>query len=161
MRTRIDLHKPASRTETLLVLLTPSLAQLEDFHAHGFVQTVRQHGLPVDLLLAQPEAHQLMDNTLVHAMHTQLVQPAQMQGYHKIWLVGVSLGAFNALYYAATHAAQLAGMYLIAPYPGTGDVLAEINQADGAMAWFRGQSMQPEHERIWWAWLGRQALDGQ
>jgi pimeloyl-ACP methyl ester carboxylesterase len=75
----------------------------------------------------------------------------------QIWLAGISLGAFNALHYAAAHASHLAGLQLIAPYPGTGDVLAEINAAGGPGAWAQSAASVHNDERSWWRWLCQQA----
>lgn len=157
MRTRTELHTAAKRSETLLVLLPPSLSSIDDFYDHGFVNAVRQRHLPVDLLLADVTAQHVLDSTVVSALHTEVVQPAQADGYRSIWLAGISMGAFSALHYVAHHADHLAGVYLLAPYPGTGDVLAEIRAAGGAAVWCQHQTSTVD-ERIWWQWLGRKSL---
>jgi pimeloyl-ACP methyl ester carboxylesterase len=78
------------------------------------------------------------------------------------------MGAFSALNYAAKHADQIAGLYLMAPYPGTADVLAEIRAAGGAATWCQnspdhqdGFVDEPEDERLWWRWLGRESIQGE
>ena len=62
--------------------------------------------------------------------------------------------------YAARHADRLAGLFLLAPYPGTGDVLAEIRAAGGAAAWCQ-QPGSTLDERAWWQWLGQESLKAQ
>ena len=135
MRTRTDLHSTTQRSDTLLVLLPPALANIDDFEAQGFVSAVRQRQLPVDLLLADVTAQHVLDHRVVAALAEQVLQPARANGYRSIWLAGISMGAFNALHCAAHHADELAGLYLIAPYPGTADVVAEIRAAGGAARW--------------------------
>ncbi|WP_037472810.1 alpha/beta fold hydrolase [Simplicispira psychrophila] len=160
MRTRTDLYAVPQRSETLLVLLPPALSSIDDFDAQGFVSAVRQRDLPVDLLLADVTAQQVLNSSVVSKLHSEVLQPARANGYRAIWLAGISLGAFNALYCAASHADQLAGLYLMAPYTGTGDVLAEIRAAGGAAQWCQ---KQPSHqdERTWWQWLGQESLKAQ
>jgi pimeloyl-ACP methyl ester carboxylesterase len=119
MRTRTELHAAPQRSGTLLVLLPPSLSSIDDFYSQGFVDAVRQRHLPVDLLLADVTAQHVIDGTVVAALHTGVLQPARANGYRSVWLAGISMGAFSALYYAAHHADHLAGLYLLAPYPGT------------------------------------------
>ena len=157
MRTLAELYTAGQRSETLLVLLPPSLASIEDFYEQGFVDAVRQRQLPVDLLLADVTAQHVIDNTAVPTLHTKVVQPARAEGYRSIWFAGISMGAFSALHYVAHHGDHLAGLYLIAPYPGTGDVLAEIRAAGGAALWCQQQTSTLD-ERAWWQWLGRESL---
>lgn len=161
MQVIIDKFMGPGRAETLLVLLPPAQAQLADLQTHGFVAAVRERALAVDLLLANVNHQHVMSNTTATSLHEQVVRPALADGYRHIWLAGISLGAFNALHYAAVHARHLAGIALIAPYPGTGDVLAEINAAGGPMAWVRRPAADHHDERAWWCWLGQQALAGQ
>lgn len=150
-----------ARNTTLLVLLPPSLSRLEDFHTQGFVDAVRKRELPVDLLLADITAQHVMDRSVVGALHTQVVQPARAKGYSAIWLAGISMGAFCALHYAAEHADQLTGLCLLAPYPGTADVLAEIRAAGGAATWAEQHTGPATDERAWWLWLAQQSQQGQ
>jgi pimeloyl-ACP methyl ester carboxylesterase len=160
MRTRTELHTAAQRSETLLVLLPPSLSSINDFYEQGFVDAVRQRQLPVDLLLADITAQHVLDNIVAATLYTEVLQPARAEGYRAIWLAGISMGGFSALHCAAQHAHHLAGLYLMAPYPGTGDVLAEIRAAGGAAAWCQQQTSALD-ERTWWHWLGQQSLRAQ
>lgn len=160
MRTRTEWHIADQRSETLLVLLPPSLSSIDDFYEQGFVDAVRQRQLPVDLLLADVTAQHVVDNTVVCTLLAQVLQPARTAGYRAIWLAGISMGAFAALHCAAHHADQLAGLYLLAPYPGTGDVLAEIRAAGGAARWCQ-YPCSAQDERAWWQWLGRESLKAQ
>jgi hypothetical protein len=160
VRLRTELASAPTRSDTLLVLLPPALASIDDFYTQGFVDAVRLRLLPVDLLLADTCGQQVLDKTVVSALHNQVILPAQGHGYCSIWLVGISLGAFSALHYAAKHANHpansLKGFCLLSPYPGTNDVLAEIRAAGGAVAWSQGQPSR-EDERDWWHWLAQQS----
>jgi pimeloyl-ACP methyl ester carboxylesterase len=156
-----DRCSSAGRAETLLVLLPPAESRLEDFHTQGFVSAVRDRGIQVDLLLAAVTYQHVTGRTAMVALQEHVVQPARAAGYRDIWLAGISLGAFNALHYAAECADQLAGLVLLAPYPGTGDILAEIVQAGGPAAWSRTALADQGDERTWWRWLCRQADCGQ
>jgi pimeloyl-ACP methyl ester carboxylesterase len=138
-----------------LVLLPPAKASLEDMLAQGMVAAVRAHGLAVDIVLADVGYQQVMAGTVAHCLQ-QLIAPARAQGYRAIWLAGISLGAFNALHYAAVHGGELAGLCLLAPYPGTADILQEIHQAGGPQDW-AAATTNVQDERRWWHWLATQA----
>lgn len=157
MQLRTELHTAGTRSPTLLVLLPPSLSQLEDFYQHGFVDALRQRPVAADLWLADVTGQHVLDRTVVSALHTGVVLPARALGYRSIWFAGISMGGFCALHYAAQHAAELAGLCLLAPYPGTGDVLAEIRAAGGAAQWAQSASDPQRDERAWWSWLCGQA----
>ena len=161
MRILTDLFDNSRRAETLVVLLPPSGARIEDFYTQGFVDAVRQRDIPIDLMLAEVTYRHVMEKTVASALHEHVVQPAQAAGYRNIWLAGISLGAFNALHYASKHASHLAGIHLISPYPGTGDIIAEIIGGSGTTAWVRASPSNQEDERAWWHWLCREADQGQ
>lgn len=163
MRLRTELFAGPARSDTLLVLLPPALASIDDFYSQGFVDALRQRKVPVDLLLADTSGQHVLDKTVVEQLHRQVVQPAWDCGYRAIWLAGISLGAFSALHYAAHHADLLTGLYLLSPYPGTGDVLDEIRTAGGAGPWSQLQPAGIEartDERAWWHWLAQQSAQG-
>lgn len=142
-----------SRPDTLLVLLPPAEAVIEDFQAQGFIAALRKRVLPVDAHLVEMTYQHVMGKTVAETLHAHVMQPALASGYRNIWLAGISLGAYNALHYAAEHAQFLAGMYLMAPYPGTADVLSEISASGGAAAWCKASPADHRDERAWWHWL--------
>jgi pimeloyl-ACP methyl ester carboxylesterase len=94
------------------------------------------------------------------ALGEGVIGPARAAGYREVWLAGISLGAFNALHYAVDHPGDLAGIVLLAPYPGAGDVVAEMALAGGPIAWARTAPGQAEDERKWWRWLCQQSMTG-
>lgn len=160
MQVLTDAFDGPARPDTLLVLLPPAQAKLEDFYAQGFVAAVRRNGIPVDIALAEVTYQHVMANSVVSALRQHVVQPARDAGYRRIWLAGISLGAFSALRYAAEVPGDLAGVHLIAPYPGTADILAEIVAAGGPAAWARTPQSEGDDERVWWRWLCREARSG-
>lgn len=153
-----DCLAPASTR--LLVLLTPAQAVPHDYLTQGFVAELRGRRIDTDLWLPALDASHVMAGTVVTALDTHVLAPARAAGYREIWLGGISLGAFCALLYAAEREAELAGLCLIAPYPGTGDVLAEIRAAGGARAWAASPAAAGGHERSFWRWLARGPASG-
>ncbi len=149
----IDRLAGPQRPQTLLVLLPPAEAQAEDFFRQGFVADVRERALGVDLGLVDIDYQHVMAGTVVSSLRQQVLLPAQAAGYRRIWVSGISLGAFNTLYLAAACPGELAGIHLMAPYPGTRDILAEINAAGGPAAWAATPQSAQGHERVWWRWL--------
>lgn len=147
----------ATRAASLLIFLAPAQSTPQDLIEQGFVAAVRERQLDVDLLLPEVGYAQLMAGTVASDLHTGCIAPALAAGYRHIWLAGISLGAFNALHCAATDAAALTGLVLIAPYPGTADILNEIRAAGGPAAWAAHPDSSDDDERRWWKWLGQRA----
>ncbi len=156
MRVLTELRGASESSATLLVLLPPALATVDDYYAQGFVQAWRERAVHADLQLADLGGQQVLDKTAVADLHAHVVEPALAQGYRSIWFAGISLGAYSALLYAAAHVPSLqfnlAGLYLMSPYPGTNDILAEIRAAGSLADWSR-RHPSCEDERAWWHWL--------
>ncbi|PAS97617.1 MAG: alpha/beta hydrolase [Candidatus Dactylopiibacterium carminicum] len=144
---------PAGR---LLILLPPAQARPQDYVDQGFIAAVRQRGIATDVWLPGIDQTHVMARTVVDTLAAEVLVPAQAAGYREIWLAGISLGAFNGLLCASAHAAQLAGLCLLAPYPGTGDILKEIHTAGGPQAWAQTPAAQLGDERVFWRWLVEQ-----
>ncbi|TDR77795.1 alpha/beta hydrolase [Paludibacterium purpuratum] len=161
MRVIHDLAHPGQRATQLLVLLPPAKARLEDLIEQGFVAAVRARQLPLDIALAEVGYQQVMAQSVASDLRRQLIAPAKALGYTGIWLAGISLGGFNALDYAASHADDLTGIKLIAPYPGTADILNELAAAGGPEAWARDPDGSRADERRWWHWLWRESQRGE
>lgn len=160
MRMLTDLFDRTIHQETLLVLLPPAESKIEDFIAQGFIAAVRSRKIQVDIVLAEVTYMHVMSKTTISALHKYVIQPALVSGYKKVWFAGISLGAFNALYYASEYSEHLSGIYLIAPYPGTNDILNEITEAGGALKWTSSNSANQKDERAWWHWIARESVKG-
>jgi pimeloyl-ACP methyl ester carboxylesterase len=166
MRTLPDLAGaggPGLRAPTLLVLLPPAAARLEEFQEQGFHAAVRRRGIEADILVADAGMEAHADGGIAEAIERLALEPARARGARAIWLAGISLGAYNALHYLSRHAGRVSGACLLAPYPGTGDVLAEIEAHGGPAAWSRARPAGGEtagDDRAWWRWLCRECQAG-
>ena len=158
------------RAPVLVVLLPGAYSLPGEFISEGFVDALRLSGRAsaastgpaVDLLLADAHLGYVRNRSLFDRLHVDIVQPARAQGYRQIWLVGISLGGFAALAYAAQHPGQVSGVLALAPYLGPPELLQQIEAAGGAAAWRRqrppvmpaGHPLPPSspEEALWLAW---------
>ncbi len=160
MRHLTDLANPGHHAQTLVILLPGAYQQPEDFVREGFVSAVCQRQLPLDLAMVELSFAHIADQSALPDIHTSLIQPAQAAGYQHIWLAGISIGGYVAMAYADRYPSQLAGMCLIAPYPGNRMTTGEISYAGGIQAWMPDSVPEADTERRNWYWLKTHAKTG-
>lgn len=153
MRHLTDLAQPGQQADTLVILLPGAYQQPEDFIEQGFVQAVRKRRLAIDLIMAELLFSQIADQSALPEIYNSLIKPAQAAGYKNIWLAGISIGAYVAMAYAGRYPDQLAGLLLLAPYPGNRMTTGEIAFAGGIKAWTPDAIPDEDTERGNWYWL--------
>ncbi len=153
MRILIDDAACEPSPEVLVVLLTGTFSEPEDFHREGFVTALRERGVHAELALVGTPPAMVADGTIADALHEAVVAPGRARARSRVWLAGISLGGLAALACASRHEADLAGLVLLAPYPGSRDMIREIDAAGGLALWRPEPGARPDAERDAWAWL--------
>ena len=125
---------------------------LADSHA-GALADSHAGALAVDIIAVHAELELYLDGEIAPALHRAIVEPALVQGYARIWLLGISLGGMGALLYASAHAAQVEGLILLAPFLGTRGTIAEIAKKGGLAAWSPAGSIATDQEQRMLVWL--------
>ncbi|MDB5887378.1 MAG: tannase/feruloyl esterase family alpha/beta hydrolase [Rhodocyclales bacterium] len=148
-----DYHDGEERAKRLIVMLPGIYDKAGDFIGEGFVADLHARGIDADVLM--PEAHYAYYEArdIDARLEADIFARARTQGYKEIWIVGVSLGGLGSLLYSAKYPGTVAGILLIAPFPGTDSVLAEIRQAGGLLAWARTPLASGGNERHALRWL--------
>lgn len=144
---------------TCMVCLPGAYHAPEDFLTAGFHTRATQRAIPLDLVFVDAELKHLGDRGFRDELQREVLQPARASGHRSIWLLGISLGGFMALDYAATHPGELAGLCLLAPYLGNRMVTGEIARASGLRAWQPGELAEFDEERRIWRFIQRQPAD--
>ena len=163
-RVPMDVLRPAGgpcngAAPVLLVMLPGAYSRPPEFVDEGFVPDVRRRGLAVDIAIADSHLGYFNERSILTRLREDVVLPARAQGY-RVWLVGISLGGFAALGYAAHHPDEVDGLVVLAPYLGRRQLLMEIDAAGGPMAWRSAPHAPPtedEPERLVWEWLTARA----
>lgn len=153
MRHLTQLAQHEKRADTLVILLPGAYHQPEDFIKQGFVNAVRERELSIDLILPELTFSHIADRTALTELHNDVIQPALGAGYKNIWLAGISIGGYVAIAYANRYPAQLAGLLLLAPYPGNRMTTAEIALEGGVQTWMPELIAAEDTERGNWNWL--------
>ncbi len=129
----------AGPAPVLLVLLPGAYSAPLDFIAEGFVQLLQDSGIKADAVVADAHLGYFANRSVLQRLREDVVGPSRARGYAQVWLIGISLGGFGALAYAATHdgspQTRVDGVLALAPYLGETALLNEIEQAGGLAAW--------------------------
>ena len=143
----------ARANSTLAVMLPGINDSAQDFVRRGFVEALRSRNLPVDAVTVEAHFGYYSERIFVRHLSEDIILPARERGYDKIWLVGISLGGSGSLLYAREHAADLAGIVVLAPFLGTREVIAEVTRAGGLKAWRPGELHPEDDQRRLLTWL--------
>ena len=156
--------------DTLVVMLPGAYSLPQEFVEAGYVRALRERGVAADVVI--PDAHlgYYNDRSVLRRLRDDVLAPARAAGYRRVWLVGISLGGFGALLYAATYGGDPAigvdGVLAVAPYLGSRGLHDEMLAAGGPASWVAADAAtaprpmqdgagQDEVERALWRWLVR------
>jgi pimeloyl-ACP methyl ester carboxylesterase len=156
MRTIANRASATGQARCLLVLMPGIGDSAEDFADHGFIDAVRQRQLPVDIISTNATLGYYAKRTLHDRIEADVLAPARKAGYEQIWFGGISMGGLGSLLIAERHAAELAGIILLAPYLGEDEVIDEVAKAGGLARWQPpATSSADDYQRGVWRWLKR------
>jgi pimeloyl-ACP methyl ester carboxylesterase len=141
---------PADR---LVVLLTGTYSEPGDFGRDGFPAAARERGIDAPIAMIGTRAAEVADGFILERLRDEVIEPARAHATRHLWLGGISLGALAALACAARHEADIEGVVLLSPYPGTREVQREIDAAGGLAKWRPPSGTQGDVEREAWSWL--------
>jgi pimeloyl-ACP methyl ester carboxylesterase len=143
----------ADRPARCLLILLPGLGDSAgDFADHGFIAALRKRNLSVDSISANATLGYYARETLIERLETDVLAPARKVGYEQIWVAGISLGGMGSVLLAESHASELTGLILIAPYLGDDKILDEIESSGGVAHWKAGKATG-DYRREMWRWL--------
>jgi pimeloyl-ACP methyl ester carboxylesterase len=140
--------------QTHAVLLSGGFITIEQFEAHGFIEALHARHPDCGLSIAEVRMAYFADASIGERVHA-VVDAARREGARRVWLAGISLGGLAALSHAARDA-DIAGVALFSPYPGTRPMLQAIEAAGGLAAWAAAASATDVEQEAW-LWLARRA----
>lgn len=152
-----DFASPGQRADVLMLLLPGACHGPRDFIEAGFVSSVRERGLSMDIVMAVLAFEHVADASAADQLHADLLAPVRAD-YREIWLAGISIGGYVAMACAQRHADIADGLLLIAPYPGNRMTTNEIRAAGGLAAWSPAHVAEDDTERCNWRWLKTRSM---
>lgn len=154
-------NESAVSSHCLFVFLPGRWDTHTDFLTEGFVASVREHRLPVDMLAANLHIGYYKAGSALERLHDDVIVPSQQRGYSDIWLVGVSVGGMGSLSFEARYPHVISGIVLLGPYLGDVGLAHEIEKAGGILAWNPKNVPYSDYQRRLWEWIQRYATSSE
>ena len=154
----IQTADPNERNDTLVIMLPGRGDRADTFINEGFQEQGSLLGF--DTVAVDAHFGYYMKRSLLPRLHEDIVLPARAAGYKNIWMLGISMGGFGSLLYAAEHPDQVDGVILLAPYLGDRKLAEEIDAAGGLASWSGYGPDFEDYEIGVWSWL-QGAANGQ
>jgi pimeloyl-ACP methyl ester carboxylesterase len=147
---------PGQDAKRHLMVLLPGIGDtMDDYEFHGFVEPVRRRAPAMDLVAVDAHYGYYAKRTVLERLRHDVIEPARARGYQAVWLVGISMGGFGALLYAANYPGEIAGVVALAPFLGEPWIIREIAAAGGLRQWTPGHITASDYPRQLWGWLKR------
>lgn len=144
------MHPGGKRQETLLVFLPGIRDMVAVFADEGFVSAARMSGIKADMIGVEAHLGYYEKKEFLPRLKADVIAPARLLGYKNIWLVGISLGGFGAIWYDIENPGDLTGIVALAPYLGEPEVVEDVARAGGLHGWRPAANAElDDQHRIW------------
>jgi pimeloyl-ACP methyl ester carboxylesterase len=142
-----------------LMVMLPGAAMLpEAIFEAGFGRAIERRGLPLDLLSVDMGGVGLGVVDQWDRLQREVIEPAKERG-SIVWLGGISLGGMVAMAHVVARPGVVAGLCLLAPYPGSRPSTNVIERAGGPDRWQPSEADLRDPELRVWQWLVRPPAD--
>ena len=145
-----------AKAPTELMVFLPGIGDIpEDYGSRGFIEAIRQRGIPTAIAVVDAHYGYYAKRTVLERLREDIIAPAKARGFERVWLVGISLGGAGALLYAREHPRDIDGLVVLAPFLGHPPVIEEIRCVGGVCQWQPGHIEEGDYARGLWQWLKR------
>jgi len=141
------------RQQTLLVFLPGIRDRAGVFADEEFVSAVLESGFSADMIGVEAHLDYYVEKQFLPRLKQDVIDPARQQGYRNIWLVGISLGGFGAIWYDIEHPGDLTGIVALAPYLGDPEMITEVAESGGISVWQPPENIENDDQRKIWRGL--------
>ena len=152
-----------SSAKELVVFLPGRWSLPKEFVREGMLEIAKEKW--PDARFAIPDLHlgYYEGKSAATRLHQDVILPARKAGVETVRLVGISMGGLGSLIYDIEHPGQVDEIYLLAPFLGVEEAIAEIDGAGTLRNWDPGTVAADDFSRRLWLGLrekrgGRDAL---
>ncbi len=153
-------HELSAEPSAGLIVLFPGYGDRpRQFERKHFIDIIGEHAGDFDVVALDAHFGYYRAGTVIDRVYEDVLAPAVDSGVEEIWLVGISMGGAGVISTANEHSEIIDGVIALAPYLGPPNLIQEIADAGGLMAWDPGDDLDslPDDRasffRRQWAWL--------
>jgi pimeloyl-ACP methyl ester carboxylesterase len=132
-----------SAATELVVFLPGRWSSVDEFDREGFFQIARERWPAARLVAADLHLGYYKSRSSARRVHEDIIAPARRDGVKTVRVVGVSMGGLGALIHDLEYPEDIDEIYLLSPFVGEEEAVAEIEAAGGVRQW-KGE---PEGDR--------------
>jgi pimeloyl-ACP methyl ester carboxylesterase len=150
--TALNVLEQTGRGRSVLVMLPGAHMPAHEFVQAGFMQKLKDHDLPLDLMVVDIDLTQTDPVDARSQVLEQVLMPVRAK-YERLFVGGISLGGQAAVLHAAQGAVHIDGLCLLAPYPGSRLTMNAIDRAGGLDSWQPTTLQLSDPDCQVWQWL--------
>jgi pimeloyl-ACP methyl ester carboxylesterase len=109
----------SNKSDRQLMVLLPGIGDRASvFDKYGVIDVLHKKNPKMDIVAVEAHFKYYEARTIVERLRADIIKPAILAGYQKIYLGGTSLGGFGSLLYLKQYPGDLSKIFIIAPYLG-------------------------------------------
>lgn len=139
--------------DELVVFLPGRWSFASEFEQEGFFEIARKKWPHAQLVAPDLHIGYYKNQTMTRRLHEDVILPAKQSGVKTIHLIGISMGGMGALVYDLEHPDEITEIYLLSPFLGEEEALAEISAAGSLVKWNPGTPRAEDFSRRLWVGL--------
>jgi len=140
---------PAAARE-LVVFLPGRWSRVEEFEREGFFRIARERWPAARLVAADLHLGYYKSRSSARRLHEDVIAPARRDGVTQVRVVGVSMGGLGALIHDLEYPGDIDEIFLLSPFVGEEEAIAEIEAAGGVANWQgRPRGERDFSRRLW------------
>ncbi|MEM9236082.1 MAG: alpha/beta hydrolase [Verrucomicrobiota bacterium] len=133
----------SGEAKELVLFLPGRWSRVEEFEDEGFFEIARERWPKARLVAADLHLGYYRNQTGSKRLHEDIIAPARREGVETVRVVGISMGGLGGLIHDLQYPDDIDELFLLSPFVGEEEVIAEIEAAGGVRKW-KGE---PENER--------------
>jgi pimeloyl-ACP methyl ester carboxylesterase len=149
---------PTAATE-LVVFLPGRWSTVDEFEREGFFKIATERWPKARLVAADLHLGYYKARSSARRVHEDIIAPARKSGVKTVRLVGVSMGGLGALIHDLEYPEDIDEIYLLSPFVGEDEVIAEIRDAGGVRKWKGEPKGERDFSRKLWRGLETKWLE--
>jgi pimeloyl-ACP methyl ester carboxylesterase len=143
----------------LVVFLPGRWSTVDEFEREGFFKIAAERWPDARLVAADLHLGYYKSRSSAKRVHEDIIAPARKSGVKTVRVVGVSMGGLGALVHDLEYPGDIDEIYLLSPFVGEDEVIAEIAAAGGVRKWNGEPKSERDFSRKLWRGLETKWLE--